>query len=278
MKKIQFNLILFWGVFFSICSTAQTDERDKLYNPPSYLDLDSYPLYFGEENSESRTNHLVKFHPLELLRGQLLFSYELALDGERSVEVFAGTQYGNDLFGNGGGIIGRIMDGINSDLTPYDLRATNISAYGTRQSIISPVLGVGLKGFYDTKLSNQLFRYAQLYYRFATKSYDISSMFGNPALPEFQIRKLLNEDSQIARLQSHSLALRIGYQHFGQGNYKLSNEIGLTLGFNLNLYPDYITRVKMINNINYAEYFKTGRINSRVIPLLQFHYSIGIGR
>jgi hypothetical protein len=278
MKRALFILPLFWGVFLSFSSTAQTDERDKRYTPPSYLGLDNYPLYFGEENSESRSNHLVKFHPLELLRGQFILSYELAIDGERSVEIFAGTQYGNDLFGNGGGIIGRIMDGINSDLTAYDLRATNISAFGTRQSIISPVLGVGLKGFFDTKLSNKLFRYAQLYYRFATKSYDLNSMFGNPAVPEFQIRKLLNEDSQIARLQSHSLALKIGYQYFGQGNYKLSNEIGLTLGFNLNLYPDYITRVKMINNINYAEYFKNGRINSRVIPLLQFHYSIGIGR
>lgn len=250
---------------------AQNDPRDLNYTPPASLNLITPSVAAANSYLYTDFNMLLKFHPMELLRGQLLFSFEKTIGNSSSIELFAGQTRNINVYGAGNGFASGIIEEFVSEFSENSQLPAEIMQKGSFTNNFRPALGLGLKFFDDSDNFDNALRTIQVFYRYSSAKLDLPGDFDS------QLRRV-GADSRQTTLTSNEIGVRYGLQFIHFKKPRLSNEIGISLSLNIVSYDAYERFTYETSQGSYfREYVQNGSRDNTSYPSLRLYYNIGLG-
>jgi hypothetical protein len=250
---------------------AQNDPRDENYTPPTSLNLITAPASTVNGYLYTDFNMLLKFHPMELLRGQLSFSFEKAVGHSTSVELFAGHTRNISVFGAGSGFGSGIINEFVGEFSDNNQLPSDMLRLGNFTNAFRPTIGLGLKFFDDSELFDNALRTIQVFYRYSSAKLELAEGFDSEA-------RIVRADSRLTSLASNEIGVRYGFQFIHFKKPRLSNEIGLSVSLNVVSYDEFQSLYYQTPQGSYfQEYVQTGSRDNTSYPSIRLYYSIGLG-
>lgn len=214
---------------------------------------------------------LLKFHPMELLRGQLLFSFEKSVSRSTSVELFMGHSRNVNVFGAGNGFGSGIINEIVGEFSDNNSLPPDIIQNGSFNRAFRPSIGLGLKFWDDSYTFDNALRTIQVFYRYSGAKLELAAGFDNNA-------RIVRDDSRQISLISNEVGVRYGLQFINFKRPRLSNEIGLSLSLNVVSSDEFESIYYQAPQGNlFLEYVKTGSRDNTSYPSIRLYYNIGLG-
>ncbi len=267
MKNILMLILVTLGGLLQVY--AQNDPRDNNYTPPASLNLIYSSVTSSNSNLSGDFNMLLKFHPMELLRGQLLFSFEKSIGRSSSLELFVGQTRNINTFGAGNGFGSGIVREFIADFSDNSQLPSDLLQRGTFVNAFRPAFGLGLKFFDDSDTFDNALRTIQVFYRFSSAKLDLPGGYDSED-------RIIRADSRQTSLSSNEIGVRYGLQFIHFKKPKLSNEIGLSLSLNIVTYDVYEFVTPQSGNY-YREYIQMGSKDNTSYPSIRLYYNIGLG-
>jgi len=271
MKNILVSLALLFASFELV--QGQTDPRDALYTPPVSTAIAGNTETKNKSSFYNEFDFLIKFHAGELLRNQLLFSFEKSLGDNSSLDLTLGHSLGNRMFGATSGIGLGIIEEFVAEFSEVNVLPSVLLTYGEFNQKFRPVVGLSLKFFTDADRFDNSLQTAQFFYQYSSAGFTMPTNYSRESQTFFRPG---NEQTNII---SNHIGIRYGYQFLHFKKPKLSNEIGLQFGLNI-ISIDAFERQYYQHPDGYLilEYFKTGKRENVNYPTVRLYYNIGFGK